>query len=133
MAGLTGMGIVFLLIPLILKQSRQYSHRSGDLHHTHKTPVPRLGGIALAAAFLIIEALVFIFFPEQSDAHDRWVILGSSMAMFGLGLWDDLWPLGAKRKLLGQLLIATIVCCLGVGIQTLKIPFTDKIINLSAW
>jgi UDP-GlcNAc:undecaprenyl-phosphate GlcNAc-1-phosphate transferase len=135
MSGLVGMGVVFLLVPLILRQAQRHklAHRSGDLHHTHKTPVPRLGGIALAAAFLVIEALVFIFFPEQGDAHDRWVILGSSVAMFGLGLWDDLKPLGAKRKLLGQLLIATVVCCLGIGIQTFKIPFTGKIIDLSAW
>jgi UDP-N-acetylmuramyl pentapeptide phosphotransferase/UDP-N-acetylglucosamine-1-phosphate transferase len=53
--------------------------------------------------------------------------------MFGLGLWDDIKHLGAKRKLLGQILIATAVCSFGIGIQTFKIPFTDNIIHLGGW
>src|SRR6266567_3976559 len=128
-----GMGIVFLLIPLILRNRSRFAQRAPDLHHTHKTPIPRLGGLALAAAFLGVEAFVAVFFPEQGMARERWVVMGSSLAMFGLGLWDDLRPLGAKRKLLCQLLIAAVVCSFGIGIQTFKIPFTGTIINLSAW
>jgi len=127
------MGIVFLLIPLILRNRSRFAQRAPDLHHTHKTPIPRLGGLALAAAFLGVEAFVAVFFPEQGMARERWVVMGSSLAMFGLGLWDDLRPLGAKRKLLCQLLIAAVVCSFGIGIQTFKIPFTGTIINLSAW
>src|SRR6266567_5103395 len=128
-----GMGIVFLLIPLILRNRSRFAQRAPDLHHTHKTPIPRLGGLALAAAFLGVEAFVAVFFPEQGMARERWVVMGSSLAMFGLGLWDDLRPLGAKRKLLCQLLIAAVVCSFGIGIQTFKIPFTGTIIHLSAW
>jgi UDP-N-acetylmuramyl pentapeptide phosphotransferase/UDP-N-acetylglucosamine-1-phosphate transferase len=57
----------------------------------------------------------------------------SCLAMFGLGFIDDLKPLGARKKLLGQIVIAAAVCHFGVGIQTFKIPFTGHIIPLGSW
>ena len=53
--------------------------------------------------------------------------------MFALGFWDDLKPLGAKRKLLGQIAIALTVCAFGMGIQKFKIPFTSTILDLGGW
>ncbi len=133
--GLLGLGIAFVLIPLILKLCRhtKWLQRAPDLHHTHKTPIPRFGGIALAAAFLGIEAFLAIFFPEQGDPHQLPIIVGSSLAMFAIGLCDDFGSLGARKKLLAQILIAAVVCNFGVGIETFKIPFSEKIINLGAW
>src|ERR1051325_8055179 len=115
--GLLGMGIVFLMVPVVLRHSHSAKgqNRSIDLHHTHQVRVPRLGGIALAGAFTVIELVITFFFPEQSSLHDRLVLVGTSLAMFGLGLWDDLRPLGAKRKLLVQVIIASMVCCFGIG------------------
>jgi len=133
--GLLGMGVVFLLVPFILKCSQQalLEHRSPDLHHTHKVPVPRLGGIALAAAFVWIELAITLFFREQSNLHDTLVLVGTSLAMFGLGLWDDLRPLGARRKLVGQIIISSAVCCFGIGIMSFKMPFSGQIVGLGSW
>jgi len=133
---LVGMGIMFLLIPSALRSARvtRIFQRGQDLHHTHHQPVPRLGGLALAIAFIGIEMFLAIVFPEQrAKTPGRLVVLLSSLAMFGLGLWDDIKPLGAKRKLLGQIAIALTVCAFGIGIQQFKIPFTSTIINLSGW
>jgi len=133
--GLLGMGIVFLIVPIVLRHSHNAKgqNRSIDLHHTHQVRVPRLGGIALAGAFTVIELVITFFFPEQSSPHDRLVLVGTSLAMFGLGLWDDLRPLGAKRKLLVQVIIASMVCCFGIGIMSFKIPFSGHIIELQGW
>ncbi len=57
----------------------------------------------------------------------------SSLAMFGLGLWDDVKPLGARRKLAGQVIIALGLCCFGIGIQSFKLPFSGEIIDLGGW
>ena len=123
---LTGFFVCWGLIPLICRwsigvgatnQSRQY-------HHTHKVAVPRLGGIALASAFLVVAVLTFIFFgetPERTWPNIALVI--GSLAMFWLGLWDDLRPLGARIKLAGQILIATATYFGGIQIEVLKIPF----------
>src|SRR5262249_42467774 len=44
------------LIPLIRRRAAKRSGlgRSTEFHHTHKTPVPRLGGVALVAGFVVV-------------------------------------------------------------------------------
>jgi UDP-GlcNAc:undecaprenyl-phosphate/decaprenyl-phosphate GlcNAc-1-phosphate transferase len=134
--GLVGMGIVYLLVPLLLKASAatHLFQRGGDLHHTHQQPVPRVGGLALAAAFIGVEVFIAAIWPERrAGTPDRPVVLVSSLAMFALGFWDDFKPLGAKKKLAGQIIISVIVCAFGIGIQCFKIPFTSTIIQLGGW
>jgi UDP-N-acetylmuramyl pentapeptide phosphotransferase/UDP-N-acetylglucosamine-1-phosphate transferase len=83
------LGIVLVLVPLIIRFSRQADifHRAPDLHHTHKAPIPRLGGLALAAAFVGVELVVAAFYSEQRGrTPGQLVVILSSMAMFGLGL-----------------------------------------------
>jgi len=133
---LLGLGVVFAAIPLILRAVplARLSHRWRDLHHTHKRPVPRVGGLALAAAFIGVEILATAMWPEQvQKGSGDLVVLLSSLAMFTLGFWDDLKPLGAKRKLAGQVLIATAVCAFGVEIQQFRVPFSSTIIPLGGW
>jgi UDP-GlcNAc:undecaprenyl-phosphate GlcNAc-1-phosphate transferase len=130
------MGTVFLLIPLILRASASTNlfQRGHDLHHTHLQPVPRVGGLALAAAFISVEVFIAAVWPEhRANTHERPVFLVSSLAMFALGFWDDIKPLGARKKLAGQILIAAAVCAFGIGIQRFKIPFTSTIIELGGW
>src|SRR6266478_4767721 len=100
-----GFGCCWGLIPLIRKLALNSGEmsRSSDFHHTHKTPVPRLGGIALTAAFLCVASAVAVLAPiAATPIHLRFVIVCGSLAMFGLGLWDDFRPLGARIKLLAQ-------------------------------
>src|SRR5881409_233971 len=85
------------LIPLIRKFASKSAAagRAEDFHHTHKTPVPRLGGVALAAAFFCVATLVGLLAPVVATPISlRFVIVLGSLAMFGLGLWDDFRPLG---------------------------------------
>jgi len=131
-----GLGGVLISIPLILKGCSRglFGDRARDLHHTHDRVIPRCGGLALAGTFILLHLLVSAFFMEPPEvSRERWVMLACSLAMFGLGFWDDLKPLGARKKLLGQILIATVVCCLGQGIQKFKLPFTGDVIELHGW
>ena len=47
---LLGLGITWALIPVIFKRSATSdgADRAHTFHHTHKTPVSRFGGVALA-------------------------------------------------------------------------------------
>ena len=131
-----GMVIACVVVPLVLKSAllTNLSQRRRELHHTHQKPIPRLGGLALVAAFVGIEAFIALFYPEhRARTPERPVVLISSLAMFVLGFWDDLKPLGAKRKLAGQILIAGAVCLFGIGIQRFKIPFGGTIYELGGW
>jgi UDP-GlcNAc:undecaprenyl-phosphate/decaprenyl-phosphate GlcNAc-1-phosphate transferase len=134
--GFLGLGIAFLVIPAILRAcSRMQVGRSRmDWHHTNQGTVPRYGGLALATAFVAIEALIAVLYPnERAATPGRNGIVLCSLAMFALGFWDDISPIGAKKKLLIQILIASAVCSFGVGIKFFKIPFTGHEVDLGAW
>ena len=134
--GLLGIGIVLVVVPVTLKAAGPSNlfQRGQDLHHTHEGAIPRLGGLALVVAFIGVEILIAALWPEERERMpERSAVLISSLAMFALGFWDDLKPLGAKRKLLGQILIAVAVCAFGIGIQRFKIPFASTIVELHGW
>ncbi|HWB60326.1 MAG TPA: MraY family glycosyltransferase [Chthoniobacteraceae bacterium] len=59
----------------------------------------------------------------KGDTALNWrpVLLGS-LLMFGLGFLDDLKPLGAKKKFIGQILIATLLYKLGMNIDRVTYP-----------
>ena len=132
---LVGMGIVFFWSPRLWRPQGEEAVQRAAIRITPTTNLFRaLGGLALAIAFIGIELFMAIAFPEQrAKTPGRLVVLLSSLAMFGLGFWDDLKPLGAKRKLLGQIAIALTVCAFGIVIQKFKIPFTSTILDLGGW
>lgn len=130
-------GFIFCLGALasILRLVNRSSARSRqEFHHTHHAPVPRFGGLGLALTLVACEVVFTVFFPDVLlITKERYVVIGGAVAMFVLGFADDLRPLGAKRKLLGQLAVATSVACMGVGITMVKLPFTDTVIHLQGW
>ncbi len=132
--GLLGFGVSFGVIWLTLEAVRrfQFVGRADEFHHRTASPVSRLGGIGLVAAFVSVKILVFVILGSQSIS-DHAAIFVTALAMFGLGLWDDLRALGARRKLYAQLLIATAAYFMGLGIFHFKIPLTDHIIDLGFW
>jgi UDP-GlcNAc:undecaprenyl-phosphate GlcNAc-1-phosphate transferase len=128
-----GFAVSFVVIAFMLGAGRRkLVCRCSEFHHSDSVnlPVPRYGGVALAAAFVVFICLacgdLFGFRPNSQF----WVISGTALAMFGLGFWDDIRPLGARRKLAGQLLIASVAYLLGLSINHFKVPFVERIIDL---
>ncbi|MGH7869493.1 MAG: MraY family glycosyltransferase, partial [Candidatus Dormibacteraceae bacterium] len=106
----------------------------GESHHSHRAPTPRFGGAGLVAAFIIVEVYIGLADRGQSGAIALPpCALISSLAMFGLGLWDDYKPLGPKRKLAGQVIICSALCRFGLGVQSLKLPVSGEIVGLGVW
>src|SRR3954470_11190272 len=96
----------WLAIPVIRKHVAKRSDlaRRGEFHHTHTASVPRYGGLALATSFALLAVAVSVFAPiGHTSLSGRLALIFGSLAMFGLGFWDDIKPLGAKVKLLGQI------------------------------
>lgn len=134
--GLLGMGIGFLGVPLVLRavEGGKISKRSQDFHHGQQAPVPRFGGLVLAGAFVGIVLFRSVFYWLQGEwPTGIGVVALSSLAMFILGFWDDIKPLGAKRKLIGQILIAGTAYACGVGIERFRPPFAGQVIELHTW
>jgi UDP-GlcNAc:undecaprenyl-phosphate GlcNAc-1-phosphate transferase len=122
---LLGFTVVALLVPAIIRLAPRLDKRGGrEFHQTHKHPVPRLGGLAIAAAFLIIAPLALILLADDTEKFTpRLAVTVTALLMFVLGFWDDLSPLGARKKLLGQVLVATLAYFWGLKIDRFHNPF----------
>jgi UDP-GlcNAc:undecaprenyl-phosphate GlcNAc-1-phosphate transferase len=134
--GLLGFGVSFGVILMTLWLRRHIKPRfmggRDEFHHADRGPISRLGGIGLAAAFVsvVILSLTVLGRPLTLESVST---VSTALAMFGLGLWDDLRALGARRKLCGQIIIATTAYFLGISINIFKIPLTSHIIDLGFW
>jgi len=126
--------IAVILIILKRSQYRRSVGRTPELHHRNRASIPRLGGIGLVAA-LVGTAIIYFFGPfSTDDKSECQFVVTLTLAMFTLGLWDDLRAIGAKRKLLGQVLIASIAFWGGIDIACLTIPFNHhEALNLGLW
>lgn len=134
--GAVGFLVAWSLIPLIQKLANRKpaSARDRSFHHTHVVPVPRFGGIAITAGFVVVVAVASALSGFQAPLRiSQWGMIVGSLAMFALGLRDDFKPLGAKFKLLAQLLVAAAVYFSGVQIEQVKNPITGAVYSLGAW
>ncbi len=119
--------LALVLTPLL----RRMATRKGVLDYPtderkiHEKPVPRVGGIAMATSFLITMILGYLFFLSKSHESTLYLI-GLSIGMVivsGLGIWDDLRGLRARKKVIGQVIAVLIIIPFGLSIRGFNIPF----------
>lgn len=127
-----GFFICWALIRVILRRADKLGlGRERDFHHAHKTPIPRLGGLAFVSAFIVVAlAIKFCTAISSDDASTLSVILFNSLAVFALGLWDDIRPLSAKFKFAAQIAIASALYFSNIRIELFKDPLTDADFHL---
>lgn len=97
----------------------------------HAVPIPRLGGAPIMLATSL--GLILILSLQPENATNWFPVLLGSLLMYGLGLADDLKPLGAKVKLGGQILIALLVYSMGLSIDRVTYPGGAWSVELGAW
>jgi len=76
-------------------------------------------------------AVILTLRPET--ASNWFPVLLGGLLMYGLGLADDLRPLGAKVKLAGQILTACLVYWMGLSIDRVTYPGGAWSVQLGAW
>ena len=100
----------------------------------HKTPTPRLGGVAMffgiVAAFVVSRANDF-FNPFWTTPQQIYAILGAMLLIVVVGVIDDLWDLDWLIKLGAQFLAAGLIAG-GGGIQILSLPIGGMTVG-SSW
>ena len=82
-----------------------------DARRMHKKPIPRIGGLAIFAGFLI-SSLVFCELSSQLFA----IWIGGAILVI-LGILDDIFRLPALIKLVVQLIVAGIAVSFGILIE----------------
>ena len=104
--------IPFIFVTLIIPIVKKVANHIGamdipDERKVHKNPMPRLGGLGIYLGFL----LGYMIFGEQTTVMNS-ILIGSFILLI-TGIFDDIKPLKASHKLIGQLIAACIVVFYG--------------------
>ncbi|MGJ8638331.1 MAG: MraY family glycosyltransferase [Opitutaceae bacterium] len=100
-------------------------------HHTHTGIIPRIGGVGIIAGFAITYLLTFFLLDETDNKSlIHYAVFVGGFGAFLLGFIDDFHPLGAKVKLLAQIVIAMGAHECGLSIEKLSLPFIGFIPDL---
>jgi UDP-GlcNAc:undecaprenyl-phosphate GlcNAc-1-phosphate transferase len=105
-----------------------------DPNETRKrqeTPVSRLGGLPIVISLVV--GMTINWWTDPKPSVDWAPLLVGSLLMYGLGLWDDLKPLGARKKLIGQIVAASIVYFMGLSIDRVTYPGARWSVELGQW
>jgi UDP-GlcNAc:undecaprenyl-phosphate GlcNAc-1-phosphate transferase len=122
--------LALFLTPLL----RKAAVKNGALDYPddrklHKQAVPRVGGIAIAISFLLPLALAYLFFRYEIREYSNnlaGLCIGSIIVCL-TGLWDDLWTLSPRKKLIGQFAAVLAFAPFGFLIRELNIPFVGVV------
>ncbi len=129
---ITSAVVAFLTTPLVKKMA----YRVGaidvpkDNRRMHKTPIPRLGGLAIAIGFLLT-VLLYV----EIDRQLRGILLGAIIIVV-LGVLDDCLTLRASVKFIIQILAACVVVGHGCSIQFVTNPVLSSdvlYVDLGHW
>jgi UDP-GlcNAc:undecaprenyl-phosphate GlcNAc-1-phosphate transferase len=111
-------GITYLAIPLIIKFAHKINAVDQPDHRkVHKTSMPRLGGLAMYFAFIIVAATNLLIHKPIIG-----IMLGATLIII-VGVLDDIFSLKPLLKFALQIAIAIITYQFGIGIQFITSPF----------
>ena len=105
-------GICLLIVAIIMPFVKKIAiHINAldipDARKVHKSPIPRLGGLGIFAGFL----LGFMIFGHNTVQMNS-ILIGSFLIIV-TGMIDDIKPISAKAKLLGQIISSCVIVFYG--------------------
>ena len=123
--------IPFVFVALTIPVIKRIAEHVGAIdvpneRKVHKKPMPRLGGLGIYAGFL----LGYMIFGEHTPTMNS--ILIGSFVLIITGIIDDIKPLSALHKLIGQLIAALIVVFYG-SLLLRDVSFFGIYINFGAF
>lgn len=109
LAALSAMLLSFGFCPLIIKVCKKYNlYDEVDPRKIHKGNIPRLGGIAVFLALLIVVFFVRAVF-KTTEIEFYWSLLLGFLIILIFGVMDDIFDMRAKLKFLMQIAAALVV------------------------
>jgi len=127
-----GVAIAFIaalaLTPLAIKLAKKFNIVDiPNQRKVHTQATPRLGGIAIYAAF-VLGALALAVYTREVAA----LLIAGTIVMV-TGLVDDIRGISPKAKLIGQVVASLVLVQAGFYVQFITNPFTGGIISLGFW
>jgi UDP-GlcNAc:undecaprenyl-phosphate GlcNAc-1-phosphate transferase len=132
---LCSFALAFLLTPWLREVARRqgWVDRPDGARKRHGQAIPRLGGVAVIAAFLLSFALWWASPLQgvvlvQSNLAPIVQLLPALAVVFAVGVWDDFRGLSARQKLIGQVGAAIWAYASGV-----RIPVAESLTPELGW
>lgn len=106
--GIVAFCLTFLSIPVIIKvaNEKKLFDEPDDIRKIHKRPIPSLGGFAMFIG-LVLCLLLSLNFTTQAPEFQYYI--AAFLITFFVGIKDDILILSASKKILGQVLVASIL------------------------
>ena len=99
--------------------------------HVHSRPIPRLGGLAMYAAFWIAALVIKVWDKSYSmDASSNmqiWGLFIGSTIIVLVGIWDDIRGMRPMVKLFWQIAAAAVLLGFGFSMDLISLPFIGEI------
>src|SRR5690349_23761619 len=105
------------ITPLAIKVAirfRVIDQPNSSPHKIHQQPMPKAGGMTISLTILLIN-----FLSGNLQSGSIRVILLASVIIFLFGLWDDIYSISPRWKLVGQILATIMLISQGVYIRML--------------
>lgn len=131
--------IALLLTPFVVRTMRRHGIVDRpNARRVNTRPIPRGGGIAIAAAFLGIAAPFVLLneiagwvpTPLTIEVGDFVALFAGGLAAAVIGALDDLYDLRARWQLAGQIALALGAVALGIGIAVVGNPLGPGVIRI---
>jgi len=124
-AGLLAGVVAIVAAALLTPPTRRFAIAIGAVdapggRRIHSNIVPRLGGVAIVAAYLMAVAVCLAVGALRGAIFDwsaLWAFLGGGVLIAVTGAADDIRALGAKKKLSAQCLVATLAWFGGARVE----------------
>lgn len=132
-------GIGIFITPYIVRLSRElHLYDLPDSRKIHQFPIPRIGGIAfLPSATVAFAAVLVVLLRTEVYIDDLWTnttvqhflaYLCGAMALYTIGLYDDIHGVGYRVKFMVQIIAASMLCVSGLWISNFAHVFYIDIV-----
>ena len=127
--GVSSLAVTLIAVPVLMRLALRLKlvDNPGG-RRTHAVSTPLCGGVAIFLATHLAVAIVFIFHWDKYSGNvdlNVWLeLVLMSFLVLALGVYDDRFRLSPRWKLLGQIVVASLVFALGTNFgKMLYIPF----------
>ena len=128
------LGIAAIITPISMKLAGKWGaidYPGG--RHVHTKPIPRLGGLAIYAAFWSAALIMqvwdnFYSMDASTTTQIRGLFIGSTIILV-VGIWDDIRGMRPLVKLFWQVVAASVLLFFSFSMNSISLPFIDHPID----
>ncbi|HVF21311.1 MAG TPA: MraY family glycosyltransferase [Mycobacteriales bacterium] len=125
------LGLSWFLTPLMLRLALHLQVFDEPAERkSHDSPVPYLGGVAIAGAFAVTVTAAAVSVGPGREVRALVILLLTGLLLAAVGLWDDLRSIGAGPRLVVEVAAGFVVWAVGSGSALPGPDWLDLLVTL---